>query len=126
MEVHFITGKPIVGVCSINLLFLEDLTLGKQKLCIDIDSIRITYNGLRLVDEGNLPRDKFDTTRFHTDKKKVHPILRGTPFSFAFTKNNFDKNLNKWVPDPNSLYPEEVSNRGYSDHFPIQCLIKTL
>ena len=102
------------------------LYYGKQKLCIDIDSVRIAYKGLRLVDEGNLPPDKFDNTPFHTDKKKVHPILRGTPFSFAFTKNKFDKTLNKWVTDPYSLNPEDVANRGYSDHFPIQCLIKIL
>lgn len=102
------------------------LYYGKQKLCIDIDSIRIAYKGLRLMDEGNLPHDRFDETPFHTDKQKIHPVLRGTPFSFAFTKNRFDKGSNRWVPNPGSLYPDEVSNQGYSDHFPIQCLIKIL
>lgn len=78
------------------------------------------------MDEGNLPLDRFDDTPFHTDKQKVHPVLRGTPFSFAFTKNRFDKDSNTWVPNPGSLYSDEVSNQGYSDHFPIQCLIKIL
>jgi hypothetical protein len=99
---------------------------GKQKLQMDIESIRISYKGLRLIDKGNLSQDKFDDTPYHTDRNKVHPILKNIPFSFAYIKNKYDDEQNKWIPNPNSLHSEEEPNKGFSDHFPIQCLIEIL
>jgi hypothetical protein len=63
------------------------LYYGKQKLEFTLDSVRIAYDGLRLVD--NLAPDKFDDSadkNYYTDKKKIHPSPKSTPMEFVFLK----------------------------------------
>jgi hypothetical protein len=57
-----------------------------------LDSVRIAYDGLRLV--GNLAPYGFDDSpskNYYTDKKKIHPSLQSTPMEFVFLKYYYDE-----------------------------------
>jgi len=103
------------------------LYYGKQKLQFMLDSVRIAYDGLRLVD--NLAPDKFDDSadkNYYTDKKKIHPSLKSTPMEFVFLKYYYNEETGDFKADNKSIPPGRDANTGYSDHFPIQCTIKIL
>lgn len=103
------------------------LHYGKQKLEFILDSVSIAYYGLRLVD--NLTPDKFDEggdKKYYIDKRKIHPILKSTPFEYKFLRNYYNQETGEFKPDNRSIPPGRDANTGYSDHFPIQCMIKIL
>ena len=103
------------------------LYYGKQKLQIMLDSVRIAYNGLRLVD--NLTPDRFDDSTdktYYTDKKRIHPSLKSTPMEFVFLKYYYNEETADFKADNRSIPQGRDANTGYSDHFPIQCMIKLL
>ncbi len=107
------------------------LFYGKQELLMDIESVDIAFQGFRLVD--NISAEKFDTrenrSMFFKDRKRIHPAMKYTPFDFSYTKNRYyfirDKEEWSYEQEKNER-PEQESNRGYSDHFPITCNIRIL
>ncbi len=103
------------------------LFYGTQKLEFMLDSVRIAYNGLRLVD--NLAPDKFDDSannKSFINKKKIHPSLKSAPMAFVFLKYYYNEETGDFKADYKSIPPGRDANTGYSDHFPIQCTIKIL
>ena len=91
------------------------LYYGKQKLQIMLDSVRIAYNGLRLVD--NLPPDRFDDSTdktYHTDKKRIHPSLKSTPMEFVFLKYYYNEETADFKADNRSIPQGRDANTGYS------------
>jgi hypothetical protein len=103
------------------------LYYGKQKLGFKLDSVKIAYKGLRLVD--NLAPDKFQaniTNSYNIDKSRIHPFLKGTPMEFVFLRYYYNQDTGEYKSDNKSIPRGRESNTGYSDHFPIQCNIVAL
>lgn len=107
------------------------LFYGIQELKMDTESVDIIFKGFRLKD--NIPAEKFDNKEdraiFHKDRKRIHPAMRSTPFSFSYIKNRYyyHKDKEAWSYDQEKNdRPEQEPNRGYSDHFPITCKIKIM
>jgi hypothetical protein len=65
--------------------------------------------------DDNISEYHFDTR----DKNKIHPALRHTPMRFEYQRIK-----------PNGEFEESAAGRsmltGYSDHFPIEAVIKIL
>ena len=90
------------------------------------NSIKIYYQGLRLVD--NLSPDKFDDNineYYYLDRTKIHPSLKNNPMEFAYQKKYYNEN-SKQYEDDKSLPKGREKNTGYSDHFPIMCIVDLL
>ena len=104
----------------------QGLYHGKQKLKFRKNSIKIYYHGLRLVD--NLSPDKFnDSTNeyYYLDKTKIHPSLKNNPMEFVYQKKYYNENSKQYEDDKN-LPKGREKNTGYSDHFPIMCILDLL
>jgi len=101
----------------------QGLYLGKEKLKFRNNSIKIFYEGLRLVD--NLSPDKFNDSvneYYYLDKTKIHPSLKNNPMEFVYQKKSYNDNTKQFEDDRNFQKGREM-NTGYSDHFPIMCII---
>lgn len=81
------------------------LYYGSQKLRMDLEQLRIFKKGMRVED--------------HIPSQKVDSVELGSPLGFVWTKID-----SKGTPRP--PYGGRVPNTGYSDHFPIQAVIKTI
>lgn len=104
----------------------QGLYRGKQKLKFRTNSIKIFYQGLRLVD--NLSYDKFNDSineYYYLDKTKIHPSLKDNPTEFVFQKKYYNDNTKQYEIDKNFPRGRE-NNSGYSDHFPIMCILDVL
>ena len=100
---------------------------GKQNLRFRKDSSRIVYEGLRLID--NLSNDKFSDSSneyYFIDKTKVHPSLKANPIDFVYIKRTYNENIKQFEDDNKSVPEWRDKNTGYSDHFPIMCIIDIL
>lgn len=103
------------------------LFYGKQKLRFKLDSIKIAYHGIRLVD--NLSPDKFEANTpsiYNIDKSRIHPLMEGIPMEFVFLRYYYNQDTGEYKPDNKSIPRGRDPNTGYSDHFPIQCTITAL
>jgi len=69
--------------------------------------------------------DSTDKT-YYTDKKRIHPSLKSTPMEFVFLKYYYNEETADFKADNRSIPQGRDANTGYSDHFPIQCMIKLL
>lgn len=104
----------------------QGLHHGKQKLKFRSNSIKIYYQGLRLVD--NLSPDKFNDSNneyYYLDKTKIHPSLKNNPMEFLYQKKYYNENTKQYEEDKNFPKGRE-KNTGYSDHFPILCVLDIL
>jgi hypothetical protein len=54
---------------------------------------------------------------------KLHPVERDSPMEFCYQKYYHDSNTKEWKEDRKSIPVGRKRNIGYSDHFPIQCLL---
>lgn len=103
------------------------LYYGKQKLKFRIDSVKIFYKGLRLVD--NLSYDKFSDSKngnYSIDKSTVHQSSKGSPMDFVYMKRTYNESTKQLEDDNKSVPAWREKNTGYSDHFPILCIIDIL
>ena len=101
------------------------LYYGEQKLKFRNDSTKIVYEGLRLVD--NLSYDKFNDSSgneyYFVDKAKIHPSLKDNPMDFVYLRRFYNEKTNQFEDDNRSIPAGRDKNTGYSDHFPILCVI---
>lgn len=85
---------------------------GEQQLKIDLESVRVNK---KIQLDGNISEHNFDIR----DKNKIHPSLRHIPMRFEYQRIK-----------PNGDFEEIPAGRstltGYSDHFPIESVIKIL
>jgi hypothetical protein len=103
------------------------LYYGKQKLKFRNDSVKIFYKGLRLVD--NLSYDKFSDSKngnYSIDKSTVHQSSKGSPMDFVYMKRTYNESTKQLEDDNKSVPAWREKNTGYSDHFPILCIIDIL
>lgn len=92
----------------------------KDKLELDKESIRIYKSGLTIGE--NLESNKFDNedAEFYIDRKKIHPIMKDKTMPFVFRQYYLDDTYQR--KEKNMPLAREPQT-GYSDHFPIQCVI---
>lgn len=85
---------------------------GEQRLKINLESVRVNK---KIQLDNNISDYNFDAR----DKSKIHPSLRHTPMRFEYQRIK-----------PNGEFEEVSAGRsiltGYSDHFPIEAMIKIL
>jgi hypothetical protein len=109
----------------------QGLHHGKQKLKFRNDSAKIVYDGLRLVD--NLSYDKFDNSNnenynyyYLVDKAKIHPSLKDNPMDFVYLRRFYNEKTKQFEDDNRSIPAGRDKDTGYSDHFPVLCIIDIL
>jgi hypothetical protein len=137
----YIEEKPALFNCMWNLipdgshffyktnsLFLFDqfivskgLFEARKNLEIDLDSVEIYKEGISLG--SNLEDEEFDIRANYNNNQKPHPILKSSPMNFLYSYQKVDKKdmLPKDIFFDNNV---RTPNTGYSDHFPIKCVIK--
>lgn len=110
-----------------NSLFLFDqfivskgLLNGNKNLKIDLDSVEIYKEGISLG--SNLLDNQFDE-KVDLENKKPHPILKSSPMGFVYSWQRF-KSTGKTKPDEYFEKNVRTPNTGYSDHFPVKCILK--
>ena len=89
-----------------------------NKLRIDPESVEVYKTQLSI---GDLPGNSDDLFS-ETDPKKTHPHLKMSPMSFEYQEFKFIDGELK--PDKFSITPGRQPNTGYSDHFPIKCIME--
>ena len=103
-------------------LFLFDQFIASKGLYNNFNRVRIDPKSIEVyktqLSMGDLSSDLFD----EKDPNKIHPHLKMSPMSFEYQK--FVMNNGVLEPYKYSITKGRQPNTGYSDHFPVKCIME--